>query len=104
MVFLHRWTIATRRKLSAVGDKARYVDDGEFEGYLKAQGSNDRTFWGNLIGEAYKFTMKGVYEFKKWEILYINSERYTVSDFRNFKWVSFDTTKLLLVKTEEDED
>lgn len=100
MAFRHNETTATKKILQYTNWKWSYVDWGlTLKWHLKPVWIDDRTF--NVEGIAwsvYKFTIKWIAEVKESDKLTINNEVYVVKWVKEFKGISFNTTKILLAK------
>ena len=97
MTFLHKettWTIVT---LNQVWEKSSYSDSTTLTWHLKAYSLEDTTFDPSWIDwSLYKFTVKGEVTIDDADKIRIDWTLYLVKDQKVYKWVWFNTTKILL--------
>lgn len=105
MTFLHSKTTATiKRLVSDSDDNSEYqIVEGDFIGHFKKIDQMDGSFdISNIDGTAYKFTAKKKLDIKPSDRLIISegdfAGSYSVMDFKFSKGISFETTKIFVVK------
>lgn len=105
MTFLHSKTTATIKRLVADSDNnSQYqVVEGSFIGHFKKIDQMDGSFdISNIDGTAYKFTAKKKLDIKPSDRLIIAegefAGEYSVQDFKFSKGITFNTTKIFVVK------
>lgn len=105
MAFKHSETAFSISELVYVGDKSSYSQVESWEWHMKPIWLNDSTFNLSWIpGDAYKLTFEWKIDLKGSEQIEILSwdyqGQYTIKDKRIYKGVTFQTQKLLLIKSE----
>mgnify|MGYP003629885188 FL=1 len=98
MTFLHKETTWTIQTLIQVWNKSSFWAWASVTWHLKPLSLEDSTFdvaW--ISGSTYKFTVKWDTVLKQADKFVIGSETYVVKDYKQYKWITFNSTKFLLV-------
>lgn len=103
MTFLHKETTWTVQTLTRSWDKQTYVAWSSITGHLKPLSTEDSTFNTTWISWAiYKFTVKVSANSTKlinyWDKFVVWSDTYVCKDSKPYNWITFWTSKFLLVK------
>ena len=93
--YKRQWAIQT---LIQVWNKSSFWAWASVTWHLKPLSLEDSTFdvaW--ISGSTYKFTVKWDTVLKQADKFVIGSETYVVKDYKQYKWITFNSTKFLLV-------
>ena len=97
MAFLHKETTWVIQVLTQVWEKSSYVAWDSVTWHLKAFSLEDTTFDATWIDWAsYKFTIKWDVTIVAADQIIIDWDIYIVEVVKKYKWISFNTTKILL--------
>jgi len=98
MTFLHKETTWAIQVLTQTWEKSWYVSWDSITWHLKPLSLEDSTFDISWISwSVFKFTVKWDISLKQWDTFLIWSQLYICKDSKPYKWISFNTTKFLLV-------
>ena len=97
MAFLHNETTWTIQVLTQSWEKSSYIAWASITWHLKPYSLEDSTFdvWG-IDGSLYKFTIKWDVTIGGADKIVIDSKTYLVKNVKKYKWIWFNTTKILL--------
>lgn len=99
MAFLHNETTWTIQVLTQSGNKSSYVAWSTIKGHLKPYSLEDKTFNETKVDwEAYKMTIKWIVTISTADQVIISNITYSVSAIKVYKWIWFNTTKILLIR------
>ena len=97
MDFLHQETTWTIQVLTQSWEKSSYVAWDSITWHLKPYSLEDTTFDVSWVsGSLHKFTIKWDVTIVQADKIVISWKTYVVKDFKKYKWISFNTTKILL--------
>lgn len=97
MSFLHKESTWVIQVLTQVWEKSSYVAWDSITWHLKPFSLEDTTFDATWVDwSLYKMTVKGIVSISWADQIIIDSKTYVVEVVKEYKWIWFNTTKILL--------
>lgn len=97
MAFLHKETTWTIKTLCQVWEKSQYTEWETITWHLKPYSLEDQTFDPSWIDwSLFKMTIKWTIDISSSDQVVVWNDTYVVKVVKYYKWINFDTTKILL--------